>query len=439
MGKRKMDSDLHRIKLEAGTVYQTSKNGTYYYRYQVKKARKCVSLGTNNQEEAIRKAKALLPTVKADNIEVIATHVKVARKLISQTRSLPLSQIWVTYVNHPERALPATVREQLCYQSALAEFLRFMEGKATLISQITETHAIKFADHLRTTQISVATHNRKINQLRKIFATLQEYREGNNPFALKVLMRRSREEQDTAVRRIAFTREQEEQIRAVLDDPKYRIKNKNEIKVVFYLGMFTGQRLKDCALLQWQNVDLEHQRIMVKQFKTGKEVSIPIAPALLQVLLEAKEHKVDAYVNPNVATRYKQTDKRGKCIGDGLVNIDVMRVIRWIGVETSVSVEGRKKKTTILGFHSLRHSFASFCAEAGVPKAVVVSILGANSEIVDQFYTHVGEDAQRAAIEAIAGSSNSTPVTKIKRAIEYIESISHPTDDLLAVAKILNS
>jgi len=437
MGKRKEDSDLHRIKLEAGTVYQTSKNGTYYYRYQVQKERKCVSLGTNNQEEAIRRAKELLPTVRANNLEVIATHVKVARKLAAQTRSLPLTQIWETYVNHPDRALPATVREQLCYKAALAQFLRFMEGKATLISQITDAHVIKFADYLRTTQISVATHNRKINQLRKIFATLQEYREGNNPFALKVIMRKSREEQDTAVRRIAFTREQEEQIRTVLDDPKYRILNKNEIKVIFYTGMFTGQRLKDCVLLQWQNVDLEHQRIQVKQFKTGKEVTFPIAPKLYDVLLEARKWKVNAYVNPNVALRYKQTDKQGKSVGDGLVNIDVMRVIRWIGVETSAAVEGRKKKTTVLGFHSFRHSFASFAAEAGIAKAVVESILGANSEVVDQFYTHIGEDAQRAAIEAIAGSADSTPAAKIKRALEYIESIKTSSEELRAVANIL--
>ena len=400
MGKRKMDSSLHRIKLETGTVYQTSKNGTYYYRYQVNRERKCVSLGTYNQDEAIRKAKELLPTVRASNLEVIATHVKVARKLAAQPRSLPLSQIWATYLKHPDRALPATVREQLSYQATLAEFLGFMKGKAADFSQITEEHVMKFADYLRTTRISVSTHNRKIVRLQKIFATLKEYRGGNNLFAMKVLKRKSREEQDTAVRRIAFTREQEEQLRAVLDDPKHRILNKEEIKVVFYIGMYTGQRLKDCVLLQWQNVDLEHQRILVKQFKTGKEVSIPIAPALFQVLLEAKERKVDAYVNPNVAARYKQTDKRGKCIGDGLVDMDVMRVIRWIGVETSMAVEGRKKKTTVLGFHSLRHSFASFCAEAGIPKAVVISILGANSEIVDQFYTHVGEDAQLAAIEA---------------------------------------
>ena len=35
MGRRKMDSELHRIKLETGTVYQTSKGGNYYFRYQI--------------------------------------------------------------------------------------------------------------------------------------------------------------------------------------------------------------------------------------------------------------------------------------------------------------------------------------------------------------------------------------------------------------------
>ena len=437
MGKRRMDSELHHIKLETGTVYQAKKGGTYYFRYQINKERKCISLKTANQEEALRKAKELLPTVQATDLEVIATHVKVARKLVTQTKSLPLAQIWETYSTHPERAMPATVHEQISYEATLAEFLRFLDNRVKQFSQITEKHTMAFADYLRTTQISVSTHNRKLMRLRKIFATLQEYREDGNPFALKILKRKEREEQDTAVRRIAFTREQEEHIRAVLDDPRYHILNKEEIKVVFYIGMYTGQRLKDCVLMQWQNVDLAHQRITVTQFKTGKTVTIPIAPLLQAVLREAWERKVDIYVTPKVAQRYKHTDKRGKCIGDGLVNIDVMRVIRWIGVETSVAVEGRKKKTTVLGFHSLRHSFASFCAEAGVPKAVVESILGANSEIVDQFYTHVGEKAQQAAIEAVSGTSGNIPAERVKRALDYIASLPSPSPELLEVAKLL--
>ena len=121
MGRRKMDSELHRIKLETGTVYQTSKGGNYYFRYQINGERKCVSLKTANQEEAIRKARELLPIVQATNPEVIATHVKIARKMAAQIRSLPVSKIWETYANHPNRALPATVREQLSYEATLED------------------------------------------------------------------------------------------------------------------------------------------------------------------------------------------------------------------------------------------------------------------------------------------------------------------------------
>ena len=56
---------------------------------------------------------------------------------------------------------------------------------------------------------------------------------------------------------------------------KWCLEEQPEILVIYYVGMSAGQRLKDCVLLQWQNVDMEHQRIFVKQFKTGKEVPIP--------------------------------------------------------------------------------------------------------------------------------------------------------------------
>ncbi len=98
-------------------------------------------------------------------------------------------------------------------------------------------------------------------------------------------------------------------------------------------------------------------------------------------------------------------------------------MIKWIGLEPSVATPGRKRKATVYGFHSLRHSFASFCAEAGVPKAVVVSILGADSSIIDRFYTHVGEDAQRAAIDAISGGISTSPELRIKQVLEYVNSL----------------
>ena len=438
MGKRNENSDLKKIKLETGTVYQTEKGGNYYFRYQIRGDRKCVSLKPRNFDDAVRKAKDLVPIVQATSVEVISSHVKVARDLVKKHRELAMDKVWETYSKHPDKATPATMHEELSYESTFNEFRTFIGPKIKQFANVTTEHAAAFSDYLKNSGISVSTHNRKIIRLRKIFETLKDYRE-ENPFAAPSLRRKNREEQDIATRRIAFTREEEEQIKQVLDDPKYKIINKPEIKVVFYIGMYTGQRLKDCVLLQWQNVDLQHKRIMVKQFKTGKDVSIPIAPPLYNVLLEAKERQIDSYVSPSVAQRYKQKNKQGKCIGDGLVNIDVMRVIRWIGVETSVAVEGRKKKTTVLGFHSLRHSFATFCAEAGIPKAVVVSILGADSSIIDRFYTHVGEEAQQAAMDAISGELNTSPHNKIKRVLEYIASCPKLTQELQEIEKILKA
>jgi len=198
--------------------------------------------------------------------------------------------------------------------------------------------------------------------------------------------------------------------------------------------MFTGQRLKDCVLLRWDKVDLNRKRIWVKQFKTGKEVTIPMAPKLFEVLTEAQEWKTDHYVCPNVGKRYNTFNSEGKNVGNNLVNLDVLRVIKWIGLERSVVAPGRKKKVTVYGFHSLRHSFASHCAEAGVPKAVVLSILGANSEIVDKHYTHIGDEAQEKAIQSLFGNSNVEPERQELR--ELVDTL--PIDEIKTILKNIN-
>ena len=82
---------------------------------------------------------------------------------------------------------------------------------------------------------------------------------------------------------------------------------------------------------------------------------------------------------------------------------------------------------TVYGFHSLRHSFASFCAEAGVPKAVLLSILGTESEIADKYYTHVGNEAQEKAIAAISGTTfENSDKAKLHKALEFIDQINGP-------------
>ena len=337
------------VKLEIGTVYQKSINGSYYFRYQINGQRKAVSLKTKNQKEAVKKAQDLIPIVKASNTEIISAHVKHAKGFASKQKSLELLDAWEVYSNHPDRATPATIAEQIAYRTTFTEFINFVGDDSLQINKITPEITDKFAQYLRESGIAVATHNRKIKRLTKIFKVLKNYRDSDNPFIAKALRRKEREEQEHLVRRISFTRAQELQLLEALDDDKNNVKNKPEIRVIYHLSMFTGQRLKDCVLLQWSKVDLNRKRIWVKQFKTGKEVTIPMAPKLFEVLTEAKSWEKGYYVCPNVAKRYNKVDKNGKTTGNNLVNIDVLRVIKWIGLEPSVAVPGRKKKVTVYG------------------------------------------------------------------------------------------
>ncbi|MCK4982073.1 MAG: hypothetical protein KAS17_04065 [Victivallaceae bacterium] len=61
------------VKLEIGTVYQKTANGCYYFRYQINGQRKAVSLQTKNQKEAIKKAKDMIPIVKATTNESLGS------------------------------------------------------------------------------------------------------------------------------------------------------------------------------------------------------------------------------------------------------------------------------------------------------------------------------------------------------------------------------
>lgn len=424
------------LRLSVGSIFTKGPGKIYFYRYQLDGHRKTVSLQTTNRVEAVKKAEALLPVIKATSTEVIAAHVQQARGLSSPIRELSLDGVWDYYSAHPERATPATVNEQIQYRTTLDEFIRFIGNPQMEVRKISSRHTEKFAQYLKSTGIAVCTHNRKIKRLRKIFSTLGEFRDTENPFRT-ILFRREREEQGLGVRRLAFNREQERQLLQVLDDPQYRVMNKPEIRVIYHLGMYTGQRLKDCVLLQWRSIDLERRRIWVKQFKTGKEVTIPIADKLLSVLQEARQWQSNDYVCPKTAERYNHLDKTGKNIGNNLVNLDVLRVIRWIGVEPSVAVPGRKRKVTQYGFHSLRHTFASHCAEAGVPKAVLLSILGTDSEIADKYYTHIGEEAQLKAIEAVTGTEVSSAQERIRQALAFLAALppSPERDKLEAILK----
>ncbi|MBQ4480501.1 MAG: tyrosine-type recombinase/integrase [Victivallales bacterium] len=416
-----------------GTLYQNEPSGWFYFRYQANGRRHNEGLGTKDYDAA----KKIVSAKYAERVQKDRLGLNAPEAI-----RLSLGDAWKKYSESPDRALPATVSEAQSYEKTWGEFVEFMGNPKIKLQDITYEDANRFANELRGRHLAVDTHNRKIKRLKKIFRVLQKHWTGTNPFDSQTLLRKMREENDLGVRRLGFTVEQEQKILEALEDPKKKVINKPEIRVIFYLGIYTGQRLKDCVLLRWNNIDLVQKRLEVRQNKTGKFVSLPIAPQLETVLREAKawQESPDGYVCPKVAERYGKKDANGKNTGLNLVNIDVMRVIKWAGIEPSVKTPDRDKSICVYGFHSLRHAFASHCAELGVPLAVVQSILGDESKILAKYYTHIGGEAQRDAIDKLAGTIGVLSAEdRINRALEFIESREEKTTDLLKIEEILTT
>ncbi len=169
----------------------------------------------------------------------MAAHVNQARGFAKQKADLPLVDSWDIYIHHPYRAMPQ-VHETLAYQASFSEFVEFATRPVTgeelrnriphtrvhLVKEVTPTVALEFAEYLRRLPIAVDTHIRKIRRIRKVFSVLKDYYNGDNPFRAKTLFRKPREEQNSVVRRQAFTREEENRLLEELRSPAHRLMNK---------------------------------------------------------------------------------------------------------------------------------------------------------------------------------------------------------------------
>lgn len=416
-------------KLKIGGIFNRGKGTPYSFRYTNSDGvRVNISLHTKDREEALRLAdEHCRKMLSAKTIDEIEVHVKQHKRLEAPQVKIYLESGWQEYCVHPDRATPATINEQLQYEADFKAFLNFLDKPLMLVTDVTHQHAVDFANHLRQGGIAVATHNRKINRLRKIFSVLAKLCACRNPFEGKDLRRSSREENHLSTHRRAFTKEQEYQLLEVIKNPEYRLKDREEMLVLFLLGMFTGQRQKDCVLLQWHNVKLDTKKIVLKQYKTGRSVTIPIADELLEGLENALKWKTgddDSYVLPNIAMRYSKKSPSGKTVGANSLDHCIGKIIEQIGLETSRSVPGRNQKITVYGFHSFRHSFVSLCAEANVAPSVVKSIVGANTEIIDEHYTHVGLDQQKDALDKAFNLESKTSASRVQEAIDFIKALS---------------
>lgn len=175
-----------------------------------------------------------------------------------------------------------------------------------------------------------------------------------------------------------------------------------EWRTLFALGIYTGLRLGDAVSLDWGAVDLARgfiQWIPHKTAKHGTIVRIPLFPALAAILAETPAKKRRGPILPALAEEYREHEKR--------LNYRVRLAFENAGIETQGETERRNPKTKTarkaveVGFHSLRHTFVSLCANAGVPLHIVQAIVGHSNAKMTAHYFHVDDDALRGAVAVL--------------------------------------
>lgn len=192
--------------------------------------------------------------------------------------------------------------------------------------------------------------------------------------------------------RDTFTREQ---VKALMDAAKG-----TDWEGAVLTGFYTGLRLRDVSDLLWDSIDTtaeERWFIRVIATKTGKGVAVPVHPELRRWLSEQPRGIGKAAVFPSLLGKYTG--------GKSGLSGQFKRLMEKAGVigKTLRKGTGAGRTTSSLSFHSLRHSFTSAMAAAGVPEEVRMMLTGHSTKTAHKVYTHHEEGQAWGAIAALPG------------------------------------
>lgn len=167
-----------------------------------------------------------------------------------------------------------------------------------------------------------------------------------------------------------------------------------EWRLLIPLAYYTAARLGDCCRMQWDGVDLAGETLTYTQSKTGKKVTVPLHPDLLERLNKlAGTDKPDVFILPKLASQ-RVSGRRG-------LSETFKTIMRKAGLDLQTVKGTGKRMFSKRTFHSLRHTTNSEMANKGVSAEVRMGVTGHKSAREHQKYTHLEMETRRAAVDKI--------------------------------------
>lgn len=166
-----------------------------------------------------------------------------------------------------------------------------------------------------------------------------------------------------------------------------------EWQTLILLGYFIGARLCDCVQMKWENVFPEDGVISYQQQKTGKKVVVPMHFHVIKHLKYMGTFGTTGFLCPKLAAK-GSGGKHGLSEGFN-------RIVLKAGLDP-MTVQGKGvRKFSRRTFHSLRHSFNSAMANAGVSDEIRMKLTGHASKKMNERYTHLQLATLKNAVTAM--------------------------------------
>jgi integrase len=180
-----------------------------------------------------------------------------------------------------------------------------------------------------------------------------------------------------------LSREEAKRLVAAMPEGRYR--------TMTILACHTGLRIGEVLALQWDDISFTNRHLVVRRSivdgiigttKNNRERQVPLSTAVI-FALESLPH--------DNAWLFHQTT--GAPLTYGMA-------------QHAIAMGGRRTGLRPIGWHALRHSFASWLVGDGVPIPVVQGLLGHSTIEMTMRYAHLAPSAFRNAIQVLENSSS---------------------------------
>jgi len=282
-----------------------------------------------------------------------------------KAKSITVNQLLERYFND---RIPVKAKNTIERDITLRKHTEAYFGKYTL-AQVTSEMVSSYRQKRYGEGKSVATVNRELAYLRN---------------AYNVAMRHYKWCTLNPVSQVKFDRENNHRDRWLTNDEANTLLNNltGRYRDMVEFVLHTGLRKSELLNLSFSNVDLARKVIVVKG-KGGRVRTIPLNMTALNILRERLKVR-------NVQSNLVFADRNGNPIQKTLLKNTFQKALKVSGI-------------TNFTFHDLRHTFATWLAQAGIDIYTISKLLGHTDVSTTQRYAHHCPESLRRGVDVLCG------------------------------------